>query len=121
MPYLREFKFYYSSKEIKINEVFFGFEFPKGMRDQVEKIMEIPGGRGSNAKPSGAENPVGWGVKLQKTLRGGSMDVFWKHTILEKKLYRKFFQMTLMVKETVNLDYRQKEKETRTSTKMQGL
>ena len=30
--------------------------------------MEIPGGRGSNAKPSGTENPVGWGVKLEKTL-----------------------------------------------------
>ena len=37
----------------------------------MEKIMEIPGGRGSNAKPSGTENPVGWGVKLGKTLRGG--------------------------------------------------
>ena len=37
----------------------------------MEKIMEIPGGRGSNAKPSGTENPVGWGVKLEKTLRGG--------------------------------------------------
>ena len=46
-------------------------EFPKGMGDQVGKIMEIPGGRGSNAKPSGTENPVGWGVKLEKTLRGG--------------------------------------------------
>ena len=37
----------------------------------MEKIMEIPGGRWSNAKPSGTENPVGWGVKLEKTLRGG--------------------------------------------------
>ena len=46
-------------------------ELPKGMGDQVGKIMEIPGGRGSNAKPSGMENPVGWGVKLEKTLRGG--------------------------------------------------
>ena len=33
--------------------------------------MEIPGGGGSNMKPSGMENPVGWGVKLEKTLRGG--------------------------------------------------
>ena len=56
-------------------------EFPKGTRDQVEKIMEIPGGRGSNAKPSGTENPVGWGVKLEKTLRRGGMDIFWNHTI----------------------------------------
>ena len=28
--------------------------------------MEIPRGGGSNAKPSGTENPVGWGVKLEK-------------------------------------------------------
>ena len=31
--------------------------------------MEIPAGGGSNAKPSGTENPVGWGggaVKLEK-------------------------------------------------------
>ena len=41
------------------------------MGDQVEKIMDIPVGRGSNAKPSGTENPVGWGVKLEKTLLGG--------------------------------------------------
>ena len=37
----------------------------------MKKIMEIPGGRGSNAKPSGTENPVGWGVKLENTLRRG--------------------------------------------------
>jgi len=31
-----------------------------------------PGGRGSNTNPSGMENPVGWGVKLEKNpLRGG--------------------------------------------------
>ena len=47
----------------------------------MEKIMEIPGGRGSNAKPSGTENPVGWRIKLEKTLRGGSMDIFWNHTL----------------------------------------
>ena len=47
----------------------------------MEKIIEIPGGRGSNAKPSGTENPVGWGVKLEKTLRGGGMDIFWNHTM----------------------------------------
>ena len=33
--------------------------------------MEIPGGRESNAKPSGTENPVGLGVKLEKTLSWG--------------------------------------------------
>ena len=31
--------------------------------------MQIPGGMGSNAKPSGTENPVRWGDKLEK--RGG--------------------------------------------------
>ena len=43
--------------------------------------MKIPGGGGSNVKASGTENPVGWGVKLEKTLRGGGMDIFWNHTI----------------------------------------
>ena len=33
--------------------------------------MEIPGGGGSTMKPLGMENPGGWGVKLEKTLRGG--------------------------------------------------
>ena len=55
----------------------------------MENIMEIPGDGGSNAKPSGPENPVGWGVKLRKkktkkTLLlggGGGMNIFWNHTI----------------------------------------
>ena len=54
-----------------MKSLFLYLEFPKGMGDQVGKIMEIPGGRGSNVKPSETENPVGWGVKLEKTLRGG--------------------------------------------------
>ena len=33
--------------------------------------MEIPGGGGSKVKPSGTENPVGWEVKLGKTLCWG--------------------------------------------------
>ena len=37
----------------------------------MEKIIEISGGRRSNAKPSGTENPVGWGVKLEKNPCGG--------------------------------------------------
>ena len=45
--------------------------------------MEIPGGGGgSNAKPPGMENPVGWGVKLEKTLRGGGMDILWNHIMI---------------------------------------
>ena len=47
----------------------------------MEKIMEIPGGRGSNAKPSGTENPVGWGVKLEKNPLWGGMGIFWNHTL----------------------------------------
>ena len=52
----------------------------------MEKIMEIPGGRGSNTKPPGTENPVGWGIKLEKTLRGGGMDIFWNHTMFRRNL-----------------------------------
>ena len=51
------------------------------------KIMEIPGGGGSKVKPSRMENPVGWEVKVGKTLCGGEggMDIFWNHTIQRKK------------------------------------
>ena len=61
---------------------FFGFGISKGYGGPSGKIMEIPGGGGSNVKPSGTENPVGWGVKLEKTLRWGGMDIFWNHTML---------------------------------------
>ena len=37
----------------------------------MEKSWKFQGGGGSNAKPSGTENPVGWVVKLGKTLWGG--------------------------------------------------
>ena len=40
-----------------------------------------PGGGGSTARPSGTENPGGWGGQTGKTLRGGGMDIFWNHTI----------------------------------------
>ena len=43
--------------------------------------MEFPGGGGSTARPSGTENPGGWGGQTGKTLRGGGMDIFWNHTI----------------------------------------
>ena len=32
----------------------------------MENVMEIPGEGGSNEKPNGTENPVGWGVKVGK-------------------------------------------------------
>ena len=35
--------------------------------------MEIPGGGGSNVKPSEMENPGEWGVKLEKALRRGGV------------------------------------------------
>ena len=43
--------------------------------------MEFPGGGGSTVRPSGTENPGGWGGQTGKTLRGGGMDIFWNHTI----------------------------------------
>ena len=52
----------------------------------MEKIMEIPGGMGSNAKPSGTENSVGWGVKLEKTLHGGGYGYFLEPHIDKQKL-----------------------------------
>ena len=50
--------------------------------------MEFPGGGGSTARPSGTENPGGWGGQTGKTLRGGGMDIFWNHTftIFKQKL-----------------------------------
>ena len=48
------------------------------------KIFEIPGGGGNNVKPSGAENPAGWGLKLKKPSVEGGMDIFWNHTMLQK-------------------------------------
>ena len=44
--------------------------------------MEFPGGGGSTARPSGTENPGGWGGQTGKTLRGGGMDIFWNHTFM---------------------------------------
>ena len=57
-------------------------EFPGGRGDQVEKSWKFQGVGGNNVKPSGMENPGGWGLKLEKTLRGGGgMDIFWNHTL----------------------------------------
>ena len=57
--------------------------------------MEIPGGGRSNVKPPGMENPVGWGVKLEKTLRGGGMDIFWNHTITELIIKSNWLQVKI--------------------------
>ena len=40
------------------------------------KIMEIPGARGSNTKPSGTENPVGWGGQARKNPLWGGYGYF---------------------------------------------
>ena len=48
--------------------------------------MEFPGGGGSTARPSGTENPGGWGGQTGKTLRGGGMDIFWNHTLDNEKI-----------------------------------
>ena len=60
-------------------------ECPRGIGGPSGKIMEIPGGGGSNVKPSEMENPRGWGVKLEKSLHGGGMDIFWNHTIQKRE------------------------------------
>jgi len=44
--------------------------------------MEIPGGGGSTEKPPGMENPGGWGVILEKTLRGGYGYFLDPHNVL---------------------------------------
>ena len=64
-----------------------GYGISKGKGGPNGKIMEIPGGGGSTMKPLGKENPGGWGVKLGKTLRGGGMDIFWNHTIVQNLSY----------------------------------
>jgi len=46
-------------------------EFPRGRGEQVKKSWKFQGVGGSHVKPSGTENPGGWGLKLEKTLRGG--------------------------------------------------
>ena len=52
--------------------------------------MEIPGGGGSNVKPSGTENPLGWGVKLGKNSPWeGGMDIFWNHTLQPRRMKSK--------------------------------
>ena len=50
----------------------------------MEKSWKFQGGGGSNTKPSGTENPVGWGSNWKKPSvggGGGGMDIFWNHTM----------------------------------------
>ena len=54
-------------------------KFPRGRGDQVKKSWKFQGVGGNHVKPSGMENPGGWGLKLEKTLCGGGMDIFWNH------------------------------------------
>ena len=63
-------------------------ELPRGRGDQMEKSWKFQWVEGSTMRPLGTENPGGWVVKLEKTLRlgggGGGMDIFWNHTIYIK-------------------------------------
>ena len=56
--------------------LFVDMEFPRGRGDQMEKSWKFQGVGGSTMKPLGKENPRGWGVKLEKTLRGGGYGYF---------------------------------------------
>ena len=54
-----------------MKSLFVDLEFTRGRGDQVKKSWKFQGVGGSHVKPSGTENPGGWGLKLEKTLRGG--------------------------------------------------
>ena len=60
-----------------MKSLFVDFEFPRGRGDQVKKSWKFQGVGGSHVNPSGTENPRGWGLKLEKTLRGG-YGYFWE-------------------------------------------
>ena len=64
-----------------IKSLFLDLEFPRGMGDQVEKSWKFQGVGG--VKRSLLERKIQWGggVKLEKTLRGRGMDIFWNHTL----------------------------------------
>ena len=61
-------------------------EFPGGRGTKWKNLGNSRGwGGGNNVKPSGTENPGGWGLKLKKPSVGGGMDIFWNHTIYKNK------------------------------------
>ena len=71
--------------------------------------MEIPGGRRSNAKPSGTENPVGWGVKVEKTLHGGGVWIcsgttHYTKSNIQTTLQKKYNQLRLISNKTKMVD-----------------
>jgi len=59
-----------------MKSLFVELEFPRGRGDQVKKSWKFQGVGGSPVKPSGTENPGGWGLKLEKTLGGGGYGYF---------------------------------------------
>ena len=64
------------------------FEFPKcGKRSTHLKILEIPGGEGGSSKTplNGKSWGVG-GVQIKESSRGGGMDIFWNHTLLNNSI-----------------------------------
>lgn len=50
--------------------LFVDMEFPRVRGAKVEKSWKFQE-EGGTIKPLGTENPGGWGVKLEETLRGG--------------------------------------------------
>jgi len=57
-------------------------EFPRFRGEgPSRKIMEIPGGGGGYREAPWNGKFWGLGGETGKTLRGGSMDIFWNHTI----------------------------------------
>ena len=68
----------------------------------MEKSRKFQGGGGSNANPSGMENPVGWGVKLEKNppWGGGGYGYFLEpHIVRLSNLFNfKSFLIVLMLK-----------------------
>ena len=65
-----------------IKSHFLDLEFPKGMGDQVEKIMEIPGGRVTRS-PLEWKIQWGGGVKLGKNPPWGGYGYFLEPHILQ--------------------------------------
>jgi len=59
-----------------MKSLFVDLEYPRGRGDQVKKSWKFQGVGGTRVKPSGTENPRGWGLKLEKTLRGGGVWIF---------------------------------------------
>ena len=68
-----------------MKSLFLDLEFPRGIGDQEERSWKLQGVGGVTRSPLN-EKSSGVGVKLEKNLRGGGMDIFWNHTMVQKFL-----------------------------------